>query len=109
MPEFVVRFDQLLHDWVFNPVFKWIQRWFHWNRFDLILGFLILIILCGLVGFSVMYQLSALDPTEGHLSVHGPSVLDKWLTLYWSVVGSALLVVLWRPLREASIHYELTG
>ncbi|MFH1405506.1 MAG: hypothetical protein ABIH21_05460 [Patescibacteria group bacterium] len=32
-------YDKWLHRRVMNPLFKWIQTWLHWNRFDLICFF----------------------------------------------------------------------
>ncbi len=35
------RYDRWLHVRVMNPLFAWIQKLFHWNRFQLIRGFLL--------------------------------------------------------------------
>lgn len=101
------RLDSLMHNWVFNPLFMWIQRWFHWNRFQLITPARYTVMVSRLlVAFVALYKVVV--PEESSTQ---PWLLWTVIALQAAMISTGLKTAREeKPLLEAaSGHFERTG
>jgi hypothetical protein len=102
-----VRFDLWIHNKIMNPIFNWIQEWFHWNRYQLIKYFFLVtlplatmvpiiemivrpqtfmtvLFVCGLVswfGFGV-FGIKELDAASDHYEETGDVQKPIFMTIF---------------------------
>lgn len=103
------RYDRWLHNRLFNPFFTWLQKWLHWNRFQIIYGFLACMyaagVMIGLTYVSVAFFDRSIPGIAGLRTMIGTSVL--------LFVGMTVLVKeakrTFQDLKKASERFEETG
>lgn len=89
------RLDDWIHVHIMNPVFTWIQKLFHWNRFQLIRWFMVSQpILWFLVAVAALVSKGAVVIALASLN---------------SLIGTRRIQRLWSPLTRVSESFEETG
>ncbi|KKW29668.1 MAG: hypothetical protein UY72_C0036G0010 [Candidatus Uhrbacteria bacterium GW2011_GWD2_52_7] len=91
--------DAWIHKRVMNPVFAWMQRWLHVNRFDLLrYGLVVNVVLPALVMLEAVHDVS-IGKSSG-------IVMILITMLYVSDIVSAGFGNLWSALKNASERFE---
>ncbi len=100
--DLLTAYDRFLHGKLMNPAFRWVQKLFHWNRFQLIRIFMIIATVFTILGTAAGFVTVFIDH-DHDLIVH---CLNLSVYTLWRVVR-------FNPhydgLKEASETFEATG